>query len=468
MNENIRKQDPWRLGFHLMPPDGWLNDPNGLCEYQGKYHVFFQYSPGEPDGGLKHWGHYVGEDLLHWEYAGIALSPEEAFEKNGSYSGSALVDENGMHLFYTGNVKLDGDYNYITNGREANTILVSSKDGRTFGEKQCLMKSSDYPKDLTCHVRDPKVLSAEEAGIHTSAYYMLLGARTLEDVGEVLLYESNDLKDWTLLNRIGSGKKFGYMWECPDLFCLGDTKILSVSPQGMEQEGSRYENLYQSGYFITEGDLRNEYRLQEFIEWDQGFDFYAPQTFQDEQGRRILIGWIGMPDVPEHQNPTVVYGWQNALTVPRVLTMKEGKVLQNPAEELEQLRREKQQILSGQSTIPTTMWEAVIENAENEDLTIRIADGIFLTYCSSKHCFALSFDQEKDLGKGRKQRSTKIDALTEVRILADTSCLEIYLNSGEQVFTTRFYTEDGRSNLCVQGKSAQVSYWELNEFSVNI
>ena len=23
--------DPWRLKYHVMPPVGWLNDPNGLC-----------------------------------------------------------------------------------------------------------------------------------------------------------------------------------------------------------------------------------------------------------------------------------------------------------------------------------------------------------------------------------------------------------------------------------------------------
>ena len=43
----------FRLGHHLMPPVGWLNDPNGLCWYKGKYHVFFQYAPFDVEGGLK-------------------------------------------------------------------------------------------------------------------------------------------------------------------------------------------------------------------------------------------------------------------------------------------------------------------------------------------------------------------------------------------------------------------------------
>ena len=58
----------FRLGHHLMPPVGWLNDPNGLCWYKGKYHVFFQYAPFDVEGGLKFWGHYtmVFIPVLRW------------------------------------------------------------------------------------------------------------------------------------------------------------------------------------------------------------------------------------------------------------------------------------------------------------------------------------------------------------------------------------------------------------------
>ena len=29
------EKDPWRLKLHLMPPTGFLNDPNGLCYFRG-------------------------------------------------------------------------------------------------------------------------------------------------------------------------------------------------------------------------------------------------------------------------------------------------------------------------------------------------------------------------------------------------------------------------------------------------
>lgn len=339
---SVISRDKWRLNFHLMPPDGWLNDPNGLCQFHGEYHVFFQYSPGEPEGGLKYWGHYISKDLLRWEYAGIALSPEEEFEKRGVYSGSVLIQDGEMHLFYTGNVKLTGDYNYITNGRQGNTILVSSKDGRKFGKKELLMTNTDYPEDLTCHVRDPKVVSGASIGIADGQNYMLLGARTLDDEGEILLYRSANLKKWELANVLLADRPFGYMWECPDAFMLEDKKILSFSPQGVERDGIDYANLYQAGYYFLDGSFDGKYHLHDFKEWDRGFDFYAPQTFEDEKGRRLLIGWIGMPDEPQQYNPTVEYGWQNALTVPREVFLQNNKVMQYPVEELKSLRGTKE------------------------------------------------------------------------------------------------------------------------------
>lgn len=105
-----------RLTHHLMPPVGWLNDPNGLCWYKGRYHVFFQYSPFEANGGLKFWGHYSSEDMISWRYEGVPLLPDSIYDCHGVYSGSAIAEKDKLHLFYTGNIKMDGDYDYINNG----------------------------------------------------------------------------------------------------------------------------------------------------------------------------------------------------------------------------------------------------------------------------------------------------------------------------------------------------------------
>ena len=137
----------FRLGHHLMPPVGWLNDPNGLCWYKGKYHVFFQYAPFDVEGGLKFWGHYTSEDLVDWKYEGTALYPDSPYDCHGVYSGSALAESEKLHLFFTGNVKIDGDYDYINEGRETSTLHVESEDGIHFGDKEEIISFEKYPEE---------------------------------------------------------------------------------------------------------------------------------------------------------------------------------------------------------------------------------------------------------------------------------------------------------------------------------
>ena len=139
----------FRLGHHLMPPVGWLNDPNGLCWYKGRYHVFFQYAPFDVEGGLKFWGHYTSEDLVDWKYEGTALYPDSPYDCHGVYSGSALAESEKLHLFFTGNVKIDGDYDYINEGRETSTLHVESEDGIHFGDKEEIISFEKYPEGNT-------------------------------------------------------------------------------------------------------------------------------------------------------------------------------------------------------------------------------------------------------------------------------------------------------------------------------
>lgn len=233
-----------RLTHHLMPPVGWLNDPNGLCWYKGRYHVFFQYSPFEANGGLKFWGHYSSEDMISWRYEGVPLLPDSIYDCHGVYSGSAIAEKDKLHLFYTGNIKMDGDYDYINNGRQSSTLHVESADGLHFGTKEVAVSCEDYPENYTCHIRDPKVWKEGEE------YRMILGGRQKSDHGAVLFYRSEDLKNWKFDGELTTEKAFGYMWECPDFFTLEGQEVLSVSPQGLTREEFRFQNIYQSGYFI--------------------------------------------------------------------------------------------------------------------------------------------------------------------------------------------------------------------------
>ena len=198
--------DKWRSKYHIIPPIGWINDPNGLCEFNGEYHCYYQYSPLTPMGGLKFWGHSISKDLVNWEDKGVALYPDINEDKDGVYSGSAFVKYDTIYFFYTGNVKHAGDHDYILTGREQNVILVTSKDGINFSEKKVVLRNTDFPKDMSLHVRDPKVW--EENGI----YYMVLGARTIDDKGCILVYKSTDLYNWEFHSvPAGKNEDMGYM-----------------------------------------------------------------------------------------------------------------------------------------------------------------------------------------------------------------------------------------------------------------
>lgn len=458
--KNTGAGDPWRLSYHVMPPVGWLNDPNGLCQLGGVYHLFFQYSPSNPCGALKYWGHYVSTDLISWEYTGIALYPDMPYDCHGVYSGSALVENDKAYLYYTGNVKLSGDYDYIYNGREGNTALaVMDKDG-TISEKTLILKNSDYPEHLSCHVRDPKVWK------ENGRYYMVLGARTLEDKGCVLVYGSDDKYSWAFENILEKEKPFGYMWECPDMFVLDGARILGFSPQGVDQEGINYANIYQSGYCVLEGDFTGACELKPFFEYDRGFDFYAPQTFEDVSGRRILIGWMGMADC-DYTNPTVAHGWQHCMTVPRELRFKDGRIYQTPVQELEKLRQSGQTVnVKKALTIKVNpaselymdfgkVTEICKEAGTDADvkpsceaMKMVIDGSLILSYNSSEQSFTMAFEDDPNggnIGYGRTSRKVSLERLDNMRILLDTSAIEVYLNDGLEVFSSRMYPQAGQT-----------------------
>ena len=427
-------KNDWRQKLHLEPFKGWLNDPNGLSFYNGMYHVYFQYCPDNAYGkGDKCWGHFQSPDLLYWEFTGTVLTPDIDADRNGVYSGCGIVKDGELYLFYTGNVKHPGDYDYISDGREANQIYVSTKDGHNMSKKTVILGNYDYPKYCSCHVRDPKVW--EENG----KYKMVLGARKHDDTGCALVYTTTGTDfsgEWFFEKEIYT-PNFGYMWECPDIFSLGGKKYLSISPQGLEHTEFEHQNVYSSGYF--------DESMTEFIEWDYGFDFYAPQTFETPDGRRLLIGWMGIGDIP-YTNPTAEKGWQHCLTMPREISVDGyGRLVQRPFKELNTLRREKMSFSSGdvlKTDLPFELF-ALVDN----DFDIRFG---FLEMRLKNGVFTLEFTDEK-AGCGRTKRNVKLLQCMDIRIIADTSSMEVYLNCGQRVMSTRFYPQSTEVDIRVNG-----------------
>ena len=445
----------FRQKLHLMPPVGWLNDPNGLCQFKGVYHAFFQYSPLNAEGGVKMWGHYTSRDMIDWEYQGVTLYPDQPFDCSGVYSGCAFIEDGEMYLYYTGNVKLEDrdDYDYINGGREANTVLVTSTDGVNFGRKRLLMKNSDYPADLTLHVRDPKVW--KENGV----YYMLQGARTKEDSGQAIVFRSEDKLHWSFHSRIKTNDKFGYMWECPDYFEVDGTKILSASVQGLTGDEWKERNVYQSGYFVVDGDILGEYILSDYRLWDYGFDYYAPQSFETDDGRRIQIGWMGMPDCEEYTNRTIEDGWQHCFTFPREVFVKDGIVRQRLIRELEERKILSEETKNRLETKNYTVYEAVVSDISDDQFHAVLAENLIVKYENNRFVIEFINSRNNKVSCGRKIRYVEMDHVTDVRILSDESSVEIFVNDGAYVFSTRYYPEE--PGICIEAEGADIRLYRI-------
>ena len=338
--------------------------------------------------------------------------------------------------------------------------MVKSTDGFNCTEKRVLLTNQDYPQNMGLHVRDPKVW--EENGI----FYMVLGARSIDDKGYVLLYKSLNLTEWELVSVPAGGlDEMGYMWECPDMFKLDGKNVFMFSPQGMEAKGLKYHNVYQSGYAIGSfNESKQQLSLGKFDELDRGFDFYAPQTFKNHDGRVIMYGWAGVPDAIEHRNPTVEIGWQHCLTLPRQLVLKGEKLYQFPVEELKAMRKDETVIPNiplGEKRIfelfDTNTYELDLAFKETTSFELAFREDCRLAW--KEGIFTLTLGES---GYGRDERSVKIESISNLHIYSDHSILEVYLNGGEEVFTSRIYNKGVDQTLELMGTGeVTLTKWTL-------
>ncbi|RWZ58863.1 sucrose-6-phosphate hydrolase [Halobacillus fulvus] len=439
------ESDPYRLQYHLMPPVGLLNDPNGFVYWNGTYHLFYQWMPFDTGHGAKFWGHYSSEDLVNWTHHKPALTPSDWFDKNGVYSGSAVVHEDKLYLFYTGNVK-DEEGN-----RETYQCLAVSDDGVHF-EKHGVV--AELPEGYTPHFRDPKVWKKGDQ------WYMVIGAQSEDLQGKAVLFRSDNLMDWTFMGPItGSNENhlgdFGYMWECPDVIELDGEDILIVSPQGLEEDGMNYANTYQSGYFA--GQLNYDqpnFDHGDFRELDRGFEFYAPQTTLDEKGRRVLVGWMGVPDQYEQAHPTIENEWIHCLTLPRELKWNGQQIIQKPLDELKEMRgpvllHSSITIDNDQKAIRGVEGKSVELNLEFDQIEDQFAIELFqytsLTYKDG--VVTLSRPHLEDKKKTEFRRVQLNGELKSLRLFIDHSSLEVFVNDGEEVFTSRIYPQPEEEHI---------------------
>ena len=473
--------------FHLSSRVGWMNDPNGFSFYQGKYHMFYQYHPYRIIWGPMHWGHAVSRDLLHWEYLPAVMGPDEPYDMDGCFSGSAVVLPDGRHLLmYTG-VSSEG----LPGG------------GRSVIQQQCIAFGDgiDYEKypgnpvittDMLpegasrIDFRDPKILRMADG-----SYQALLGSRPADGSGQILIYQSKDALHWEYKGVLAKNmNRYGLMWECPDFFELDGKHVLLVSPQDMLPEGFEYHNgngtLAVIGHLNEDGSLCEE--ANQSI--DYGIDFYAPQTVLTEDGRRVMIGWLQNWDTASAMREEKLK-WLGQMSIPRELSIVDNRLYQKPIRELEEHRQNKtvyqNELIAGDEEItkvdPTDDTQGKDRTFPGikgrcVDMTVRIRpedpeklfDRFTIKFAAAGARFSMINWRPKEqvLKIDRKfsgsrraiihQRRALVpseDGSISIRLILDRFSVEAFVNDGRQVLSAVLYTEqeaDGISFTC-RGKA---------------
>lgn len=439
----------WYPRFHIAPPVGWCNDPNGFCYYQGTWHFFYQFYPYEPKWGPMHWGHVTSKDLVHWQHEKTALCPDKPYDVDGCFTGSGIEKDGRLYLLYTGHVNLlkkPGQPDRIES-----QCLAVSEDGINFAKLEqnpVIALPENVSKAEDHHFRDPKVWE------HEGTYYTVVGAQTEEETGQVLLFKSRDLVQWDFVNVMSRARgNEGFMWECPNFAEFDGHEALIMSPQGVKPEGYRFMNLHQSVAMLGAMDYESgRFYRDEFQLLDHGFDFYAPQVAQAPDGRCLMFGWLAMW---ESAMPEQADNWACQMTVPRELHYREGRVVSTPAAELESLRQEAyvENACAFSEECSFERWNLPAgELCADFDLTS--AEGLAVHFCDGAS-IAVSLLIEKASGSVRLTRKSPMSGRSEerrgqladgtkhisLRVFKDNSSLEFFINDGDLVFSTRYYPQ---------------------------
>lgn len=286
------EHDPHRPRYHYVAPQGWLNDPNGLMHWKGEYHLFYQYNPHAAVWGAMHWGHAVSTDLVHWHDLPLALAPDAPYDRSGVFSGCAIVHNGAPVIMYTG----------VNSPHQLPCLAYADETMRSFRKEPNNPVIRTLPDNLVEDFRDHSMW-------HDGTYwYQILGSG--DGTHAVApLFRSVDLLDWEYLGRmIQSDDPINeQLYECPDFFASNGQHVFITSPLPMRRV------IYMSGQF--DGRTFTPTKRNRV---DHGVSFYAPQSFTDEQGRRIMIGWCQEQRVEQACRAA---GWQGAMTLPRVLAL---------------------------------------------------------------------------------------------------------------------------------------------------
>lgn len=448
--------------YHFTAPANWMNDPNGVIQWGGKYHLFYQHNPERAGFGTMYWGHAVSEDMIHWQDLPFALTPTPGGpDERGCWSGCTVDNAGVPTVIYTG---VRGEHYEI----QTQCIATSQDRLLTWNKYRGNPVLSQIPaqSNQNYDFRDPFVWREGDT------WYLILASRIKDVGGAVFLYRSPDLIHWEFLHPLltGSIDKNGSVWECPTFFSLGDKWVLIVAGKG----GNIPFTVF---YFI------GDYADQQFVPevegiLDHGY-FYAPLTMQDSQGRRLLWGWLREGRSEESH---LAAGWAGAHAIPRELSLWNGQLHMEPVPELNAIRGARIDLshitLSGEET-PLDVQGMVLDIEAEFEVSGMVGLAVACAPDGSEQT-RISYDPSaKRLIVSREHSSLEagndtfpnvaphelspVESL-RLHILLDGSTLEIIAN-GRTSLCSRIYPSRANSQglrLFGQGNLKTMSIWQMS------
>jgi beta-fructofuranosidase len=437
------KDDPNRPAFHFQPPANWNNDPNGTLYYKGYYHLFYQHNPYADRWDWMHWGHARSKDLVHWEHLPIALWPSVENGEDHCFSGSGFIKDDGKPiLFYT-------------------------SIGHELPEHWAAIPVDDELLDWEKHPANPIIVMEDHSGLMIDDWrdpflfreagniYMVIGGHPRGAKGSIMMYKAlnPELTDWEYLGSPFEGEEGN--WECPNFFKVGDKFVLLYSPHGQVE------------YYTGTLDVQNIKFKPEYhglIDNGADWNYYAPNTLQKDDGRRILFGWI--PGFKPNQ------GWQGAISLPRDLSIDEkGRLVQKPVPELTEIRGELTRLsnisLNNSSKnldLNFPQFELIMEvsNGGTNQIGFRFND-------EEGEVYNISITPERlTIGEDQFEIDPILDEkIRTVHLFFDRTIIEIFVNDGLLCATKVIYPHMGDLNFEIFTQEEKTLLESIDIWKVN-
>lgn len=455
----------WRLGYHIQPSTGLLNDPNGFSFFNNQWHVFYQSYPMGAVHGLKSWYHLTSDNLVDWKEEGTKVFPDSRYDSHGVYSGTALPVSDRLFLAYTGNVR---DDEWVRHSYQLGAWMD------TVGTVQKIDKPliAAPPTGYTAEFRDPQVFRYKDG------FLMVIGAQNEVEKGKVLTYQSSDLVTWQYKGELQfTDEEMGFMIECPNLLVTDEAAVLIFCPQGLNPAICSYGNIYPNTYVIGDSyDSESNRVIHPTVlkNLDEGFDVYATQAFQAPDNRLLSISWVGLPEI---DYPTDQEEWAHCLSSVKELVIKEKKLYQQPVAEMKQLRVDEAVDFNQASA---SFFETNTNQYELKLSFDPLASGILTLFTDKEQNQGLTINFDSHHGKITIDRSqagavfgeeygfvrsfTVEQKPLELQIFVDSSIVEVFINKGEKVATMRVFPQADQTGFhltCDGGYQGKV--WQLRK-----